>query len=103
MGVESMRDLVPEFERRLHRRVEPRQACELLVGAHRHAGMILEISRGGGYVRTEAQLPAGQRVRVRFADQEREAVVVHSRGVARSLRRFLQGGVGLRWVEAHAG
>jgi hypothetical protein len=97
-----MRNLVPEFERRLHRRAEPSHPCELVIGAHRHAGTILEISRGGGYVRTEAQLPAGQRVRVRFADQEREAVVIHSRGVARSLRRFLQGGVGLRWVEAKA-
>lgn len=97
-----MHDIDPEFERRRHRRLRPSHPCELVADAHRHQGTMLEISRSGGYVRTEVRLREGQRVRVRFADQEHEAVVVHWRGVPRSLSFALQGGVGLRWVAARA-
>ena len=97
-----MHDIDPEFERRRHRRQRPSHPCELVTEAQRHAGTMLEISRGGSYVRTEARLRPGQRVRVQFADREQLAVVVHARGVPRSLAFALQGGVGLRWVAADA-
>jgi hypothetical protein len=93
-----MQSLVPELERRQHRRLRPTQPCELVVGANRHDGTIVEMSRGGLFVRTEARPASGQRIRVRFADRELHAVVVHAHAVPRSLGCLLPNGLGLRFV-----
>ena len=98
-----MRNLVPELERRQHRRIRPSQPCELVVGANRHAGTIVEMSRGGVYVRTEARPARGERIRVRFAGRELHAEVVHAHAVPRSLCYLLPSGLGLRWVAAGTG
>lgn len=93
-----MRSLVPELERREHRRMRPSQPCELMVGANRHLGTIVEMSRGGVYVRTEARPRRGERVRVRFAGRDFQAEVVHTHTVPHSLGYLLPCGLGLRWI-----
>lgn len=93
-----MPELVAELERRGNRRVKPRTACELFVGARRFAGTIEDVSRGGAFVRTEASVRSGTRVRVRWEGEERFAVVVHERPVPSFLRWVSQPGIGLRWV-----
>ena len=98
-----MQDLVSELERRQHRRLRPSQPCELVVGAMCHAGTIVEMSRGGVYVRTDARAARGARVRVRFAGRELHAEVVHAHAVPRSLGYLLPGGLGLRWLRSGGG
>jgi hypothetical protein len=92
-----MPELLSELERRGHRRARPRTTCELFVGARRYPGTIEDVSRGGAFVRTEASLCAGTRVRVRWEGEERFAVVVHQRPVPSFLRWVSTPGVGLRW------
>jgi hypothetical protein len=98
-----MASLVPELERRQHRRIRPSQPCDLVVGANRHIGTIVVMSRGGAYVRTEARPARGDRVRVRFAGRELAAEVVHAHAIPRSLGFLLPRGLGLRWISAEAG
>jgi hypothetical protein len=93
-----MAELMAELERRGHRRVRPRTECELFVGARRFEGTIEDASRGGAFVRTEAPVRRGARVRVRWEGQERFAVVVHERAVPSFLRWVSTPGVGLRWA-----
>jgi len=93
-----MHSLVPELERREHRRMRPSQPCELVVGADRHAGTIVEMSRGGVYVRTEARARCGEHVLVCFAGRDLHAEVVHAHPVAHSLGDHLPSGLGLRWI-----
>jgi len=93
-----MRSLVPELERREHRRMRPSQPCEVVVGANCHAGTIVEMSRGGVYVRTEARPRRGERIRLRFAGRDLHAEVVHAHSVPHSLGSLLPSGLGLRWI-----
>ncbi len=93
-----MAELVKELERRANRRVRPRTECELFVGARRFEGWIEDASRGGVFVRTPAEIQAGAQVRVRWAGEERFAVVVYQRPVPSFLRWVSAGGVGLRWI-----
>lgn len=93
-----MVELMTELERREHRRVKPRTECELYVGARRFGGTIEDASRGGAFVRTEAPLRRGTRVRVRWENEERFALVVHERPVPSVLRWLSTPGVGLRWA-----
>jgi len=93
-----MAELMTELERREHRRVHPRTACELFVGARRFAATIEDASRGGAFVRTEAAIRRGARVRVRWEGEERFAVVVHERPVPSFLRWVSTPGLGLRWT-----
>jgi len=93
-----MAELMTELERRGHRRVRPRTGCELFVGARRFEATIEDASRGGAFVRTEAPLRRGARVRVRWEGEERFAIVVHERPVPSFLRWVSTPGVGLRWT-----
>lgn len=92
-----MSSLVAELERRAARRVRPRAECELFIGARRFDGLIEDASHGGVFVRTIAEIRAGAQVRVRWAGEERFAVVVHYRPVPSFLRWVSVGGLGLRW------
>jgi hypothetical protein len=92
-----MSELMAELERRGHRRVRPRTDCELFVGARRFGGTIEDVSRGGAFVRTEAPVRRGTRVRVRWEGEERFAVVVHERAVPSFLRWVSTPGFGVRW------
>ncbi len=94
-----MAELVKELERRASRRVRPRAECELFVGARRFEGLIEDASRGGVFVRTPAEIQRGAQVRVRWAGEERFAVVVYHRPVPSFLRWVSVGGVGLRWAQ----
>jgi hypothetical protein len=96
-----MRELDPELERRTQRRVQPQSECEVIVGGNRHAGVIVDVSRGGVFVRTDARAAAGDRVAVRYGGDERPAQVVHVRAPSRSLRWVATGGLGLRWISIH--
>jgi hypothetical protein len=93
-----MQDLEAELERRSHRRQRPRTECEVMVGARRYEGTIEDVSRGGVFVRTDADASRGAIVRVRWDEGEHFGVVVHCRTVPRSLRWALHGGLGLRWT-----
>jgi hypothetical protein len=93
-----MPELVAELERRENRRVKPRTACELFVGARRFEGTIEDVSRGGAFVRTDASVRCGTQVRVRWEGEERFALVVHERPVPSFLRWVSQPGIGLRWL-----
>lgn len=92
-----MPELLAELERRGNRRARPRTPCELLVGARRYPGTIEDVSRGGAFVRTEASVASGTRVRVRWEGQERFAVVIHQRPVPSFLRWVSTPGIGVRW------
>jgi len=98
-----MAELMPELERRGHRRVRPRTACELYVGARRFEGTIEDASRGGVFVRTDAPVRRGARVRVRWENEERFAIVVHERPVPSMLRWISTPGIGLRWAPLEHG
>jgi hypothetical protein len=93
-----MSELLAELERRGHRRVRPRTQCELFVGARCFGGTIEDASRGGAFVRTEAPVRRGARVRVRWEGEERFAIVVHERPVPSLLRWVSTPGIGLRWT-----
>lgn len=95
-----MRDLGPELERREHTRQQPRVACELFLGARRHEATIVDASRGGLFVATEAPVWPSALVRVRLDGAERVAVVVHERHIPPRLRALLPHGIGLRWVSS---
>ena len=93
-----MRDFGADLERRQHLRHRPHAECELFVGPHSHPATIIDASRGGLFVSTEAPVWPTALVRVRFEGAERFAVVVHQRQIPPHLRALLPGAVGLRWV-----
>ena len=95
-----MRDLGPELERREHSRQQPRVACELFLGERRYEATIVDASRGGLFVATEAPVSPSTLVRVRLEGAERFATVVHERHIPPRLRALLPHGVGLRWVRS---
>jgi len=95
-----MRDLGPSLERRQSMRRQPKVACELFLGAGRHEATILDASRGGLFLATEAPLRPSALVRVRLKGAERFAVVVHERNIPALLRALLPSGVGLRWLRS---
>ena len=97
-----MRDFGPELERRQHLRHRPNAACEVFIGAQRHDATIVDYSRGGVFVETDAPVWPAALVRVRLQGAERFALVVHQRHVPVRLRKLLPGGVGLRWVRGTA-
>ena len=95
-----MRDFGPDFERRQYLRHRPHAECELLVGAGAHPATILDASRGGLFLATDAPVWPNALVRVRFQGADRIAVVVHQRQIPARLRALLPGGIGLRWVRS---
>jgi hypothetical protein len=97
-----MRDLTPELERRDSLRKRPNAACELFLGTQCHDAVIVDASRGGIFVETDAPLQPAAVVRVRLRGAERFAVVVHQRHVPVRLHKLVPGGVGLRWVRGES-
>ena len=95
-----MRDFGPELERRQSLRHRPHAECELFVGSHSYPATILDASRGGLFVSSEAPVWPTALVRVRFHGAERYALVVHERHVPPRLRALLPGGIGLRWMRS---
>lgn len=94
-----MRDFGPDLERREHlRHRRPHVECEFLVGAHSHPATIIDASRGGLFLSTEAPVWPNALVRVRFQGADRIALVVHQRQIPHRLRALVPGGIGLRWV-----
>jgi uncharacterized protein (TIGR02266 family) len=83
-------------------RFKKRIPCRLKTGGDSHAGMALNLSKGGLFVQTSAGPPRGAAVVVDLdvADDEEtisvEARVVWRRVVASHLRTISQGGVGLQ-------
>lgn len=96
-----MRKLDPALERRRNERNGPRRVCELVVGELVYPATIVDTSRGGLFVLTEAPAERGVPVSVLEKGDERLAVVVHVRRPARSLLRVTTGGLGLRWLLPH--
>jgi hypothetical protein len=93
------------LERLLERRKSPRKrarvSCELLIGNHRGSGTVLDLSRDGLFVQTDAHLPRGVPIEVHLHFPEGQTVAVratlaHWRRVARSLVSVARDGVGLR-------
>lgn len=95
-----MRDFGPELERRQDLRRRPNATCELFLGAQRYDATIVDSSRGGVFVQTDAPVWPAALVRVRLQGAERFALVVHQRHTPVRLRKLVPGGVGLRWVRA---
>jgi PilZ domain len=95
-----MRDFGPDLERRQSLRHRPHAECEIFVGARAYPAAILDASRGGLFVSTEAPVWPTALVRVRFNGAERHALVVHQRHIPPRLRALLPGGIGLRWVRS---
>lgn len=95
-----MRDFGPDLERRQSLRHRPHAACEIRVGANSHPATIVDASRGGLFVATEAPVWPNALVRVLFRGAERIALVVHQRQIPPRLRALLPGGIGLRWVRS---
>jgi hypothetical protein len=93
-----MPELLPELERRRHRRARPRTECEVFIGPRRFDGTIEDVSRGGVFVRTRADAGRGTLIRVAWEGEERFALVVHLRTQPHGLRWLASGGLGLRWV-----
>lgn len=109
-----MRRLMEALERRDQARRRRRLPCSLLVDGRRHGGVVRDLSPGGLFVQTAAELPAGTGAIVWFRTPEGErfvleATVPHRRRVPRSLTWATSGGVGLciqdppkaylRWAE----
>jgi len=95
-----VRTFRPELERRQYLRHRPNAACELFLGDQRHDATIVDYSRGGVFVQTDAPVWPAALVRLRLQGAERFALVVHQRQVPPRLRNLVPGGVGLRWVRA---
>jgi hypothetical protein len=90
--------LIPALERRRADRRQPGGACELVIGGDVYEATIVNVSKGGLFVLTDADAAKGEPVTVRQDGAERLAVVVHVRRPARSLLRHTPGGLGMRWM-----
>jgi hypothetical protein len=110
-----MKQLVEALERRGHPRVQRRLPCTLLVDGCVHRSSLWDLSAGGFFVATGAELHPGAGGVVAFDTPEGERFVLevsvpHERRIARSLAGLLGSGVGLcvegpppaylRWVES---
>jgi len=60
--------------------------------------VIVDASRDGVFVETDAPVWPAALVRVRLQGAERFALVVRQRHVPHGLRKLSPGGIGLRWV-----
>lgn len=89
------------MERRKNHRLKKRILCELVVGGHRHAAIVRDLSRTGLFVQTNALLEGRNPLLVRLrgpdgSELELEADPVRRVQVPRRLVGVAHGGVGLR-------
>ncbi len=87
----------PQAEPRFNKRMP----CRLRVGPSAYGGMVLNVSRNGFFVQTNAQTRRGEEVWIDLAASGRDRIpiagrVVWRRVVAAPLRSVTQGGVGVR-------
>jgi hypothetical protein len=95
-------DLAAELERREHVRHRHGTECELLLADRTHSAIVVDLSRGGVYVQSEAPVWPGAMVRVRLRDIERYALVTRERHIPHRLRDLVPRGFGLRWIGSGA-
>ena len=97
-----MRDLGSELERREHLRHRQDLRGEVFLAGRAHDVTVLDLSRGGAFVESDAAMWPGALVRVRVHDVERYGVVLRERHVPFRLRELLPRGFALRWVGSAA-
>jgi hypothetical protein len=91
---------------RRHERVKRRFACEFLVEGQRYRGIVVELSRGGLFVQTDATTTPGKRIDLHLAgagtvpDLLLRAVVVRRRMVPAMLAAVVRRGIALEILEA---
>jgi hypothetical protein len=91
---------------RRHQRVKRRFACEFLVEGQRYRGIVVELSRGGLFVQTDATTAPGSEIELHLAgagvvpDMTLRAVVVRRRMVPAPLATAVRRGIGLEILEA---
>lgn len=93
-----MGDLVGDLERRQWQRQPQGAVCELFVAGRHHKAEVVDASRGGVFVTSDAPLWPGALVRIRARNAERYALVMRERQVPMRLRDLVPRGFGLRWV-----
>jgi hypothetical protein len=97
-----MEQLVDELERREHIRHRQETECELLLADRTHAATLVDLSRGGVFVRSEAPVWPGVMVRLRLRNIERYALVMRERHIPHRLRDLVPRGFALRWIGSGA-
>jgi PilZ domain len=95
-----MNELVAELERREHLRHPHSTECEVLLEGRTHGATVVNLSRGGVYLQSDAPVWPGAMVRLRLRNIERYALVLRKRHVPHQLRDHVPGGFGLRWVRS---
>jgi hypothetical protein len=93
-----MRDLGDDLERRTSLRHRLEAPCEVLVAGRSHEAILIDASRDGVFVTSDAPLWPGALVRVRLEAADRYALVLRERHVPVRLRDLVPRGFGLRWV-----
>jgi hypothetical protein len=93
------------MERRRVRRIKRRLPCEFLPGGNRHRGIVVDLSPGGLFLRTDTALAPGAQLEVhlsgpRFPEILLRAVVARRRFTPAVLATLIRRGVGLRIVQA---
>jgi len=97
-----MRDLGSELERREHLRHRQGARGEVFLAGRAHDATVVDLSRGGAFVQSDAAMWPGALVRVRFCEVERHAIVLRERQVPSRLRELVPRGFGLRWIGSAA-
>jgi len=94
------------FHKRRHERVKRRFSCEFYAGGQRYRGIVVELSRGGLFVQTDATTRPGTEIEVHLAgsgvvpDMRLRALVVRRRMVPAPLATAVRRGIGLELLEA---
>ena len=87
--------------RRVTDRKKRRMPCELHVGRRKHSGLVLDMSRSGLFIQTNAKTQPGQHLDLRVSTGSGEPIalvveVVRRKVVPPRLLAIAQGGVGVR-------
>jgi hypothetical protein len=98
-----MRDFGDDLERRRSLRHRLDAPCELLVAGRSHEATVVDASREGVFVTSEAALWPGALVRLRLGGADRYALVLRERQVPIRLRDLVPRGFGLRWIASGTG
>jgi hypothetical protein len=98
-----MRELAADLERRHSFRHQPHAACELFLAGRHHPATVVDLSRGGVFLESEAPAWPGALVRLRIGARDRYALVLRERQVPHHVRGLVARGFGLRWVSLREG